>query len=133
MAKLLRITFIRFFIVGVTAFIVDAGLLYLLLYVLNFNPIWFGLISIANVISVICGLVTSYMLNRIWSFEAREERIASQGMRFVAVFISIYIGNQILFGLLTVQLTMQPLVAKVVVTFVQMFVSYFLYRKVVFK
>lgn len=122
----------RYLLAGGIAFLADAGSLSLLLYVLDFHPVVLGIISIPNVISVTIGLVTSYLLNRLWTFDAREEQMTSQGGRFVIVFVTTYLVNQLFFGLLTERAAMHPLLAKVIVTFVQMFSSYVLYSKFVF-
>ncbi|MCA9378920.1 GtrA family protein [Candidatus Dojkabacteria bacterium] len=123
---------LRYLAAGSIAFLVDAGSLSFLLYILNFRLVVLDVISIPNVISVSLGLVASYFLNRIWTFAARKERVVSQGSRFVVVFVLTYIVNQLFFGVLTEYAFVHPLVAKVVVTFVQMFTSYVLYSKVVF-
>lgn len=125
--------FIRFFVVGAISFLVDTGILFFLKEFLKFDLVLFGLISGANVISVMCGMVTSFMLNRHWAFKAGEQKVMSQGGRFLVVFIVTYIGNQIVFGWFTNVLAIHYLISKVLVTLLQMVTSFLMYKFYVFK
>lgn len=131
--KQLITQFAKYFASGVTAFAVDAGLLLLFLEVFNLDQTLFGFISIANMLSVLIAMIVSYVLNRVWSFESTDEKILTQGSKFVLVFGFSYVLNQILFGLMANYFGLAALFAKVIVTAVQMVWNFFLYKFVVYE
>ena len=123
--------FIRFFIIGVSTFFVDFGILTFLIYTADFNPTYLGIISGANVISTFIAIILSYSFNRFWSFGATGQSVMYQGSKYIAVFTLTYILNNLLFGGF-VSIGMIPEVAKVAVTFLQMIWSFIMYKYVVF-
>lgn len=132
--------FARFFVVGFSAFLIDAGLLSFQVFVLEFNPfIEFRLlgllvsISIANAFSVLVALFVSFWLQRMWTFKSTNNNIAREGGRFAAVTASTYILNNLVYGFFVVSIGLHELVAKVLVTGLQMVWSFTLYKLVVFK
>lgn len=122
----------RFLVVGATAFIVDAGSLYVLLNYFKLSLVLFNVIVAANVISVILGMSTSYALNRVWTFGQRAEKVPTQLARFLLVSIAIYVLNQLAFGLLHIHLGLDAMISKTIVTLCQMFASFVLYNYFVF-
>jgi len=123
--------FIRFFIIGVSTFIVDFGILTFLIYTVDFNPTWLGIFSGANVISTFIAITLSYTFNRFWSFGATEQSVIYQGGKYIAVFSITYLLNNLIFGGFII-VGVSPEIAKLFVTFLQMIWSYFMYKYIVF-
>jgi putative flippase GtrA len=123
--------FVKFFVVGFSAFLVDFGLLTFQIYVLNFNP-FAGIISIANVISVSVAIVYSFILQRTWTFRSQDKRVVRQGGKYVVVAMFSITLNNIIYGFM-IQFGLIPPLAKFLVTSLQMCWSYVLYKWVVFR
>src|SRR5687767_8089431 len=118
--------FVKFFVVGFSAFLVDFGLLTFQIYVLKFNP-FVGIISIANAISVTVAIVYSFILQRTWTFRSQDKRVVRQGGKYVAVALFSITLNSIIYGFL-IQFGFIPPLAKFVVTGLQMVWSFVLYK-----
>lgn len=125
--------FVKYVVVGMVTFGVDGGILYFLREILKFDPNIFGVISVDNMISSGIAFTLSFILNRLWSFQATHNSAVNQGGRFVLVVLFSYILHNILFGLLTIQLGIHFLIAKLTVMAGQMVWNFFLYKYVVFK
>lgn len=125
--------FIKFVISGGTAFVVDFCVLTICLEVLNFNLYVLGIISLANLLSLLCGMTTTFVLNRFWSFKATNSKVYQQGAKFLAVHIFSMIMNSLLFGLLTQYLFVSPYIAKIGVTGLQVIWNFPLYKFFVFR
>jgi putative flippase GtrA len=69
----------RFAIVGVAGCALQVTLFTLLANGLGWDP------RLATILATSCGYVQSFMLHRIWSFEARDGEIGRQAPRFVVV------------------------------------------------
>ncbi|MFA5580353.1 MAG: GtrA family protein [Paracoccaceae bacterium] len=69
--------FLRFLIVGSIGFIIDAGLLVLLVY-RGIDPYW------GRVISFACAVGVTFLLNRAWTFrEIHSSGKTSQAMQYI--------------------------------------------------
>lgn len=130
----------RFLIVGALAFVVDAGLLATMIYILNFNPYWQTVIngvelniSIANATSIILAYCFNFVLQRMWAFQARDQKWQQQAWKFIIVAVIAYILNNLIFGFLVKQLFINELISKVIVTALQMIWSFIMYKLIVFK
>jgi len=132
--------FLVFFIVGLSAFVVDIGTLFLQTNIFNFNP-EINLINsggliiniyIANVIAVIVALTFGFFLNRYWTFKETTGKAKKQIWQYYFVSLFNLVLNNLIFGTL-VPLGVSPFIAKVIATFIQMFTSFALYKIIVFK
>jgi len=124
--------FIKFFISGFSAFLVDTTVLLFQTMILHFTSVVAGVLVVPNLISSLLGLIVSYLLNRYWSFRAGDKSMIRQGAKFLAVSVFSYTLHNILFGLFNVQLGLEDFVAKVAVLMLQMIWNYLLYKFVVF-
>lgn len=77
----------RYFIVGVSAVGVDAGIYWLITRWLYID------FRIANLISTLCGAAYVFLLNKFWSFGERANT-ARQSRRFTILFIWNYFFQQ---------------------------------------
>src|SRR5665811_806993 len=78
----------RFGVVGIANNIVIYLLFLLLLKGFGLRPL------VAMTLSFVTGVLTSYLLNRSWTFEHGGSRAAFQ--RYVAVYLAAYLANWIL-------------------------------------
>lgn len=124
--------FIKYFISGFSAFLVDFGLLNFQIYVLKFDPLIFGYLRFANVISTLAGLTVTFLLNRYWAFgERRNANAAKHGGKFIFSSTIVWIIHNLSYsGLVNIGL-IAP-IAKLIVMAVQMVLNYFIYRFVIF-
>lgn len=77
---------IRFVIVGVFNTLYGFAIIFACMY-------WLGLSAyLSNIIGYTCGLITSYALNRAFTFKSRT-RGASEAIRFLIVFGVAYLAN----------------------------------------
>lgn len=161
-------TFIRFFISGVIAFCIDNSIVVILRKTV-FQPDGFTVvfyifsemqkISIEKSIAATIAALTSFMLQRYWTYKnAAEDSMKRQLVKFSAVFglnvivaslifprfeqgilqLFSYIettnlGDFYIVNLITKSEGMTLTIANVCTTFVIMFISFILYTKVVFK
>lgn len=78
--------FIRFVMVGVFNTLYGFAIIFACMY-------WFGLGTfVSNAIGYVCGLITSYVLNRVFTFKS-EATGPGEAMRFLIVFVLAYVAN----------------------------------------
>ena len=125
--------FRNFIIGGASAFIIDFGILNLITYGLNYRAELLGFIFIPNVISTVIPIIYSFNFQRNISFKAKEKQSKNQFLRFISVHgFNLVIFNIIIFGII-LNLNFPIPIAKIIVTFLQMFSSFLLYKFFVFK
>lgn len=78
--------FVRFLLVGVLNTLFGFAIIFGCMYVLRLGPV------ASNVIGYCCGLLTSYALNRSFTFRSTARGIAEPA-RFLAVFGASYVTN----------------------------------------
>lgn len=125
--------FQKFFVVGISSFLLDFAILNFLLYIVNLNTFLFGIISVPNLISSITAILFNYILQRRWTFKSENTAVIRESLKFFSVHgFNLIIFNGILFGFLAQLGFPKPLV-KIFVTGVQLFFSFALYKFFVFK
>lgn len=119
--------FIKFNIVGVVNTGIDFGVLWLLTSVFHMDP------TVSKVISYSCGVLNSYILNRLWTFRAKNRWSLPELLKFVAV-------NLVALGIATLVLTlcrdnwgMHTMLANVVATPFSLAVNFLGNKLFVFK
>lgn len=124
--------FIKFVVVGGTAFLVDFLTLNFFTVILNFKTYLFNVLFVPNLISTGIAIIYNYFLQKNWAFKS-EKKSYSEAIRFLAVQVfNLIIFNGIIFGIIT-QAGVSVQITKIFVTGMQLFVSYFLYKFFVFK
>ncbi len=116
---------LRFIISGGSAAAVEYGVFLLLLWVIH-------QVLIANTISFLCGLIVSYLLNRLWVFDSSAGIKKQFGMYFTLAMINLVLSNVVLFGL-TDWLSLSPVLAKIAVMAGIAGSNYFIFSKLIFK
>lgn len=115
---------LRFGVVGGSAFVIDAGILFILTE-------YFGIdLLISNMLSFTASVIFNYILSITWVFDVQETRKKGKDL-FVFMFLSI-IGlgiNQFLMWFFAKFLGIYYMISKVIATFVVM-VYNFISRKI---
>jgi putative flippase GtrA len=122
--------FIRFALVGAGGFLVDAGVLYLALY------LGFGYFT-GRAISFICALCATWLFNRYFTFTDRSEiPVATEAAKY---FIAMSLGgaaNYIAYSLVILEFNhteLLPLIAVAVGSIAGMFFNFFSAKLWVFR
>ncbi|MCX5497023.1 GtrA family protein [Kaistia dalseonensis] len=116
-----------FLVAGGSAFLVDAGILMLLVH-FGANPF------AARPFAIACAMVVGWLINRTWTFPMPGPPRLGEFLRYAAVaWLSVSINYAIYAGLLIVWPTMPLIEALVIATAIAMFFSYFGYRLIAFR
>lgn len=85
--KFITKEFLKYFVSGVSAFLVDLGLLNLIIFVLfeGDDKLAFDAISIAKIISSGIAIIVSFTLNRNWAFVAKNSKMRYQVLKYAFV------------------------------------------------
>lgn len=125
---------IMFLFGGVSAFLLDFGLLSFQVYVLKFETEVLGLIFIPNIISTTIAIIYNFFIQKYLAFDSKEN---SRFKNELVIFAGVQIFNILFFGGLIfgafLFFTRGLLLAKLLTTVFQMISSFFLYKFVVFK
>lgn len=137
-ARLERI--LKFATTGGIGFVIDVGVLTLLVAVFDVNP------YVARVFAIAVAMLSTWLINRRWTFQVHGRTktvraVAAEGARYVLVAVSAAVVN---YGIYAVTLfvlarvvegfdDLLPAVAAVAGTAVAMFVSWFGYSRFAFR
>jgi putative flippase GtrA len=124
--KLTKIEFIRYFIVGVIATIVDWGSFYILALRINFYY------QFSLILSFSLGATTNYILNKIFTFRCKSKQIIGQFSVFIIISIfSLLLSMAIMFILIDLIL-LHKMVSRIVTTFIMLGVNYYMHKFITF-
>lgn len=119
---------LRFLIAGGIGFVVDAGVLHLLLWFTPFNPF------VGRAISIPSALLATWVLNRNFTFGRSDRSLAAEGFRYGSVGLTSALLNYALFSsLLMVQPSLQPIIALTAASVAATAFSFFGYSRFVFR
>lgn len=143
LANKVPMSFYKFFISGVTAFIADTIVLNIFIHFVFGEDIRFlDVLSVSKFIAASVGIVVGFVMNRNWSFRHKKDTAATknQAMRYGVVFVVNLVLASLIFPLYKDLLTsagipdeLTATAANILTTSNIMFVSYSLYRVFVFK
>jgi len=118
----------RFLIAGGVGFVVDAGVLHLLLWFTPFGPF------IGRAISIPSALLATWFLNRNFTFGHSERSLAVEGFRYGSVGITSALLNYALYSsLLVSEPTLRPIIALILASEAATAFSFFGYSRFVFR
>ena len=124
--KLTKIEFIRYFIVGVIATIVDWGSFYILALRINFYY------QFSLILSFSLGATTNYTLNKIFTFRCKSKQIIGQFSVFIIIsIISVFLSMIIMFILIDLIL-LHKMFSRIFTTFIMVGVNYYMHKSVTF-
>lgn len=91
--KFLTKEFLKYFLSGITAFLVDLTLLNIFVFLLfkGDDKTILGTLSIAKILSSGIAMGVSFSLNRNWAFLAKNSKLRYQLIKFAAVMLFNYI------------------------------------------
>lgn len=118
---------LSFAVAGGIGFIVDAGVLTLLLAATPLDPFS------ARLVSILIALSSTWLLNRNLTFGPSGRSLASEGVRYGGVGATTSIVNYLIYSVMLIVFPrMPPLVALVAASGIAMILSYFGYARLVF-
>lgn len=101
---------LKFMGVGLLNTSVDGGILWFLVDICNIDEIT------ARIVSSSIALISSYILNRIWTFRSHSRDVAGQFTRFVLINGSGLVWNNLLYGFMVKEMHIYYLLAMIIAT-----------------
>lgn len=118
---------------GITAFFIDFSLLAIQVYVLDFHPMLFGVISIPNIISSVTAIIYNFFIQKFFAFDSRGSGTKWELTRFILVQVfTVVVFAGVVFGSL-LNMGLEVPIAKILTMILQMISSFFLYKFFVFR
>jgi putative flippase GtrA len=118
---------LSFAVAGGVGFVVDAGILTLLLAATPLDPFS------ARLVSILTALSSTWFLNRNLTFGPSGRSLASEGARYGGVGAATSIVNYLIYSVMLIAFPhMPPLVALIAASGAAMVLSYFGYTRLVF-
>ena len=119
--------FVFFLVAGVTGFVVDLSVLWLLLSLKLLDPFS------ARVVAIGTAMLCTYMINRTYTFGASSRNVAIEGARYGSVgLISALLNYAVYSGFLIVLPEMSPYLALILGSVSAIMFSYLGYSRFVF-
>jgi len=118
--------FFRFLTVGVVNTLVGYGVIFAGMYLAKMSP------ESSNVAGYAVGLVASYVLNRKYTFNSRQDR-RSEIVRFLIVFVIAYVSNFAVLLFLIYTIGMHEGASQVLAGVVYIVASFIMNKYYVFK
>jgi putative flippase GtrA len=119
--------FVRFALTGVLNTAVDFAVFTVLTYLLGAGT------YISQAIAYSAGILNSYLVNRSWTFQSRENFWSRQMVRFILVNLALLLVSVIVIWFLFEQLGLPKLLAKIMATGVTVVLGFAANRLWVFK
>jgi len=131
----------KFVLVGGVNFLLDIGILNLLIFLTGFASGWFY--SIFKGVSFITAVINSYLLNKFWTFsdQAQNKRVTKEFLSFIVVsLIGLFVNNIVASFLVNfvgpqagISENLWASIGAIVASFVGMFWNFIGYKFIVFK
>ena len=125
--NVLTLSFVRYLIIGFASFGMDFGIFYILD---KYSPVK-GLA--ANLTSTLITWVFNYLMMNFWTFKAGGKSHGRKMGRYFILATFNYIFNNFMFQIMTVNLGINSLITKVIITGLIVCWNFFLYKLWVFK
>jgi len=118
----------RFLLAGSVGFIVDAGVLHLLLWYTPVGPF------VGRAVSIPSALLATWILNRNFTFGHSDRSLAAEGFRYGSVGLTSAVLNYALFSsLLMTEPSLRPIIALTLGSAAATAFSFFGYSRFVFR
>ena len=123
--------FLRYFVTGGLAFIVDFGVFALSLYYFEIHYL------ISNLIGLMAGNVVNYLLSIGWVFSSEKRKMEKHRLLEITVFVLISLFgmglNEFLMYLFVGILVIQEMVSKIVAAIIVLLYNFFAKKYILFK
>lgn len=117
-----NISFVKFCVVGAVSTLLDFVVYMLIVEQLG---------AVAKAISMCCSMVLSYLLNKLWSFAAKDTKVQKELVRYgISQVINISVNVSV--NSFVLQKSGMKIVAFIIATGTAMVVNYFIQKKFVF-
>lgn len=124
--KPFMIHIIKYLFFGVVTTILSIGSFYLLIKLTNLNE------NFCNFISIVVGILSAYILNRLYVFESKEKNILKEFSKFLMARIASSLFDMITFFVFATCLSLNEMAVKIVISIVVVILNYFLSKLLVF-
>ena len=119
---------VRFSIAGGIGFLIDAGMLMLLLHLTPLGPLG------ARAIAIATAMLATWLLNRSFTFDRSRHSLAVEGFRYGSVGLTSALVNYALYAALLGAIpVLKPLAALVLASAAATLFSFFGYSRFVFR
>ena len=118
--------FVRFLTVGLLNTIFGYCVIFACMYLLEISP------EISNLTGYLLGLTMSYILNRKYTFNSKQDR-NGEVIRFLIVFAAAYASNLVVLILLIYKLDLHEGLSQIIAGTIYVMISYFMSKCYVFK
>ena len=123
--------FLRYFVTGGLAFIVDFGVFALSLYYFEIHYL------VSNLIGLMAGNVVNYLLSIGWVFSAEKRKMEKHRLLEIVVFVLISLFgmglNEFLMYLFVGVLVVQEMISKIVAAIIVLLYNFFARKYILFK
>lgn len=123
--------FIRYFVTGGLAFIVDFGVFALSLYYFEIHYL------VSNLIGLMAGNVVNYLLSIGWVFSSEKRKMEKHRLLEIIVFVLISLFgmglNEFLMYLFVGVLVVQEMISKIVAAIIVLLYNFFARKYILFK
>ena len=123
--------FLRYFVTGGLAFIVDFGAFALSLYCFEVHYL------VSNLIGLMAGNVVNYLLSISWVFSAEKRKMGKHRLLEIIVFVLISLFgmglNEFLMYLFVGILVVQEMISKIVAAIIVLLYNFFARKYILFK
>lgn len=125
--KEVMIPITKYLFFGVLTTFISLGSFWLLLHFTSLNE------NLCNFISIVCGIVSAYVLNRNYVFESKEKNILKEFSKFVMARVASSLFDMVSFYIFATCLSFNEMAVKVIISIVVVILNYFLSKLLVFK
>lgn len=119
--------FFRFCVTGITGAIIDFGFLYLLIEFANLNYL------LSATISFVLALIDTYLLNKYWTFQNKENNHAKQFSKFLLTSLVGLLINLGIMYLMVDVLLIWYIFAKIIASIIVLFWNFLMNKHFTFK
>lgn len=133
--------FVKYIICGFTAYGCELTIFWILEFLVwpmlgTFETNLFGMLisskNISHTLSMTCGYIIAFTLNRVWSFKSKSN-LGKQFLKSFVLFIFNIITSNILINIFVDTIGMHKLVAKNLQMAIIVLWNFILYKKVIYK
>lgn len=114
--------FIKFMIVGGSAFVIDVGGYFLLTRFLKFPYL------LARFISIIAAFIWNFIINRYWTYQAKDGVLSIQLKRFTITMVCTYSLSLLLMKLAVGVLKLPDISSLIIISMIIAVINYFIHK-----